>query len=136
MKRIIKVLIAAALIVVAGICLIGCEKKTSLPSEYNDYQHDISVLRMVEDTFNKKLSDSKYEELEAVITYTGQQGFVLDSPMQIKSENEELVNTLLKEITSEILNEYKFDSKRLKANDELVLTIKDKKVTMQYDKDK
>lgn len=136
MKRIIKVLIAAALIVVAGMWLIGCEKKTSLPSEYNDYQHDISVLRMVEDTFNKKLNDTKYEELEAVITYTGQQGFVLDSPMQIKSENEELVNTLLKEITSEILNKYKFDSKRLKANDELVLTIKDKKVTMQYDKDK
>ena len=136
MKRIIKVLIAAALIVVAGMWLIGCEKKTSLPSEYNDYQHDISVLRMVEDTFNKKLNDTKYEELEAVITYTGQQGFVLDSPMQIKSENEELVNTLLKEITSEILNEYKFDSKRLKASDELVLTIKDKKVTMQYDKDK
>ena len=96
----------------------------------------------IEDVFesgrgkNKKLNDTKYEELEAVITYTGQQGFVLDSPMQIESENEELVNTLLKEITSEILNEYRFDSKRLKANDELVLTIKDKKVTMQYDKDK
>ena len=136
MKRIIKVLIAAALIVVAGMWLIGCEKKTSLPSEYNDYQHDISVLRMVEDTFNKKLNDTKYEELEAVITYTGQQGFVLDSPMQIESENEELVNTLLKDVTTEIKNDYQFESKRLKANDELVLTIKDKKVTMQYDKDK
>lgn len=136
MKRVFRTLLTVVLIVTAGMCLIGCEKKNSLPSEYNDYQHDISVLRMVEDTFNKKLNDTKYEELEAVITYTGQQGFVLDSPMQIKSENEELVNTLLKEITSEILNEYRFDSKRLKANDELVLTIKDKKVTMQYDKDK
>ena len=136
MKRVIRTLLTAVLIVIAGMCLIGCDNEIKTNTEHNDYQHDKSVLRLVEDTFNKKLNHTKYEELEAVITYTGQQGFVLDSPMQIESENEELVNTLLKDVTTEIKNDYQFESKRLKANDELVLTIKDKKVTMQYDKDK
>lgn len=133
-KRIqIIILIILLMVIAAGIIVLVANRDKEEPEDdRNNYSQDKSVIEMVRSTFEKKLISSEYEQLDCVITYKGLKGFVLDSPTKIEGGNDELVISFLKEITGEINNDYKFKSKELKEKDELVFTIKDKKVTVKY----
>lgn len=131
MKKKLRIMTLLLMTMLVAVCICGCASQ----KEMDRRQADIFKIKNLCYIFGDYLKKSEFKDLDCVITYEGQNGVIIDSPTKIEGD-EELARKFFADVTKTYANKMEFSSRgmRKKKYDKVVYTIKDGKVTMDYDR--